>query len=178
MISSLFSSDFPDVAAPAARPESHLPRATISDVTGAVLKILRPDLQQRGSQFVVEVTETSEFLAGDPRPVAQVMADLLESVSRCALTNPVMVRVAMERGDVVITARQEGDSIGLVLARQLTERYGRTISCCVAKAGRGSQIVVRARVPESESESAATGVAYDWEAQMRLALAVTERPQA
>ena len=173
MISGLLSSDSADAAAPVARPESQLPRATLSDVTDAVLKILRPDLQRLGRQLVVEVTETSEFLDGDPTPVAQVMADLLDSVSRCALTDPVMVRVRMERADVVITAHQEGLCIDLVLARQLTERYGRAISCCVATVDDSSQIVVRVRVPESAS--AATGGAYDWEAQRLLALAVTDR---
>ena len=177
MLSSLLSADCPVPAAPEARPDSQVPRATLSDVTDAVLKILRPDLQQRGSQLVVEVTETSEFLEGDPSPVAQVMADLLESVSRCA-TNPVRVRVAMDRADVVITAWQEGLCLDLALARQLTERYGRAISCCVATAEHRSQIVVRVRVPASESASPVTGAAYDWEAQTRLALAVTGRPQA
>ena len=175
-MSSLVSAAF-RVAAPETRPHTQLPRATLSDVTDAVLKILRPDLQRRGRQLVVEVTETSEFLAGDPSPVAQVMADLLDSVSRCALTNRVMVRVALERDDVVITAREEGLGIGLALARQLTESYGRAISCCVAVANRSSEIVVRVRVPVSESESPASGP-YDWEAQRLLALAVTERLQA
>ena len=176
-ISSQLTAAFRVPAAPEARPHSQVPRATLSDVTDAVLKILRPDLQRRGRQLVVEVTETSEFLAGDPSPVAQVMADLLDSASGCALTNRVMVRVALERDDVVITAREDGVGIGLPLARQLTERYGRAISCCVAAADRSSEIVVRVRVPVSESESAATGAAYDWEAQRLLALAVTGRPQ-
>jgi len=178
MMSSLLTAAFPLVAQPEARPHSQLPRATLFDVTDAVLKILRPDLQRRGRELVVEVTETSEFLAGDPSPVAQVMADLLDSVSRCAQTNRVMVRVALERDDVAITAREEGLGIGLALARQLTESYGRAISCCVAVADRSSEIVVRVRVPESESEAAASGPAYDWEAQRLLALAVTERRQA
>ena len=177
MLSRLISAAAVVDAEPEAPSNSQLPRATLSDVTDAVLKILRPDLQQRGSQLVVEVTETSEFLDGDPSPVAQVMADLLESVSRCALTDPVRVRVAMGHADVVIAAHGEGFGNGLELARQLTERYGLAISCCVAAADRGSQIVVRVRVPESEFESAASGAAYDWEAQKLLALAVTERPQ-
>lgn len=172
----LLTTDFPVAAQPVARPNSQLPRATVSDVTGAVLKILRPDLQRRCRQLVVEVIETSEFLEGDPSPVAQAMADLLDSVSRCALTNRVMVRVALERDDVVITAREEGLGIGLDLARQLIERYGRAISCCVGAPERGSEIVVRVRVPVPEFESAATDTEYDWEAQMRLALAVTRRP--
>ena len=78
---------------------------------------------------------------------------------------------------IVITAREDGVGIGLPLARQLTERYGRAISCCVAAADGSSEIVVRVRVPVSESESAPTGAAYDWEAQRLLALAVTGRPQ-
>jgi hypothetical protein len=155
--------------------DSHLPRATLSDVTDAVLKILRPDLKRRGSQFVVEVTETSEFLDGDPCPVAQVLADLLESVSR-RTTYAVMMRVALERGQVVITARAPRFAIDLELARRLTERYGRAISCCVTPIERGSQMVVRVRVPVVEFESAAAAVAYDWQAQMQLALAVADRP--
>jgi hypothetical protein len=178
IMSSLLTAAFPVAAAPEIRPCPQLPRATLSDVTDAVLKIMRPDLRRRGRQLLVEVTETSEFLEGDPSPVAQVMADLLDSVSRCALTNRVMVRVAMERDDAVITAREDGLGIGLALARQLTERYGRAISCCVAASDRSSEIVVRVRVPVSESESAATGPEYDWEAQKLLALAVTGRPQA
>jgi len=155
-----------------------LPRATLSEVTYAVLKILRPDLQGRGRQLVVEVTETSEFLEGDPSPVAQVMADLLDSVTRCAQTNRVMVRIALERGQVVITAREAGLGIGLGLARQLTDSYGRAISCCVAAADGGSEIAVRVRVPGFELESTATAAVYDWEAHRLLALAVTERRQA
>jgi len=177
-MSSLFTAAFPVIEGPEARPHSQLPRATLSDVTDAVLKILRPDLQRRGRQLVVEVTETSEFLEGDPSPVAQVMADLLDSVTRCALTNRVMVRVAVERDQVVIAAREAGPSIGLALARQLTERYGRAISCCVAATDRSSEIVVRVRIPVCDSESAPTGAPYDWEAQRLLALAVTGRPQA
>jgi hypothetical protein len=173
---SLPTADFP-IAARAPRPHTHVPRATVSDVTNAVLKILRPDLQQRGRQLVVEVTETSEFLEGDPSPVAQVMADLLDSVSRCAHTNRVQVRVALERGQVVITAHEAGAGIGLALARQLTDNYGRAISCCIAANG-SSEIVVRVRVPGSEFESAATSAPYDWEAQRLLALAVAERFQA
>jgi hypothetical protein len=169
---SLLTADF---SIAAARRRSHVPRATVSDVTNAVLKILRPDLQRRGRQLVVEVTETSEFLEGDPSPVAQVMADLLDSVSRCAHTNRVQVRVAMERGQVVITAHEAGAGIGLALARQLTDSYGRAISCCVAPVNGSSEIVVRVRVPGSEFESAATSAPYDWEAQRLLALAVAER---
>ena len=125
---------------------------------------------------MVEITETSEFLDGDPRPVAQVLADLLESVSR-RTTYPVMMRLALERGDVVITARAAGLVIDLELARQLTERYGRGISCCVGGVDRTSQVVVRVRVPVAEDESAAADAAYDWEAQMQLALAVSRRPE-
>ena len=176
MMSSLVAAAIPVAALPAARPHSQLPRATVTDVTDAVLKILRPDLRRRGRQFVVEIIETFEFLGGDPSPVAQVMADLLDILSHCAVTNRVMVRVAVEHDDVVITAREEGPGIGLGLARELIERYGRAISCCVGAPERGSEIVVRVRVPVPEFESAATGAEYDWEAQMRLALAVTRRP--
>ena len=176
MLAALLTAPYEVAPEPKADADSDLPRATLSDVTDAVLKLLRPDLQRRGSQLVVEVTETSEFLAGDPRPVAQVLADLLESVSR-RTTYQVMMRLALERGQVVITARAPRFGFDLELARQLTARYGRVISCCVAEAQGGSQMVVRVRVPppEAELESAAVTVAYDWGAQMRLALAVSGR---
>lgn len=183
VLSSLLAGAFPTAVAPEAPPHAHVPSATLSDVTDTVLDILRPDLERRGLhlvvvrgdlerrclQLVVEVTETSEVLKGDPSPVAQVMADLLEGVSRCALGR-VMVRVALQDDQVVITARDDGLGIGLDLARELTERYGREISCCTAATNRSSEIVVRVRVPVSECESAATAVQYDWAAQTLLAL--------
>jgi hypothetical protein len=154
-VPSLLTAAFPRTAAPEARPDSPSPRATLSDVTEAVLKILRPDLERCDRQVVVEVTKASEVLDGDPAALAQVLADLLESVSRGALTNRVMLRVAMERGDVVITAREEVLSSGLELARQLNDRYGHTISCSVTAPAYCSEIVVRLRLPASESESGA-----------------------
>jgi len=144
MVSSLSAASFP-VDAPEGRPDAPVPRATLSDVTEAVLKILRPDLERCEREVVVEVTKASECFDGDPSALAQVLADLLESVSRGALTNRVMVRVAMQRGDVVITACEEGLSSGVALARQLTNRYGKAISCSVAAANRSTEIVVRVR---------------------------------
>ncbi|MGE5803493.1 MAG: hypothetical protein ACM358_14695 [Gemmatimonadota bacterium] len=145
MVSTLPAASFP-VAAPEDRPDAPEPRATLSDVTEAVLKILRPDLERCARQVVVEVTKASESFGGDPSALAQVLADLVESVSRGALTNRVMVRVAMQRGDVVITACEEGLSSGVELARQLTDRYGKAISCSVGSANRNTEIVVRVRV--------------------------------
>ncbi|HEV2671522.1 MAG TPA: hypothetical protein VGU74_10535 [Gemmatimonadales bacterium] len=179
MTSSLVRAACTVVDGPDVRSNPQVPRATLSDVTDAVLKILRPDLQRRSRQLVVEVTETSCFLEGDPSPVAQVMADLLDCVSRRALTNPVMVRVAVERDQVVIQAREAGRGIDLPLARQLTETYGLAISCSVVEeaADGGSEIEVRVRVPVAESAADGPEHEYDWEAQMLLALAVSGRPQ-
>ena len=145
MVSTLSTASFPVTGAPEGRPAASAPRATLSDVTEAVLHILRPDFERCEREVVVEVTEASEFLEGDPFALAQVMADLLESVSRGALNNRVMVRATMERGDVVITASEERLSSGVELARQLTDRYGKGISCSVATANRGTEIVVRVR---------------------------------
>jgi C4-dicarboxylate-specific signal transduction histidine kinase len=145
MVSSLLTAAFPLPAAPEARPDAPVPRATLSDVTEAVLKILRPDLERCDRHVVVEVTKASESLAGDPAALAQVLADLLESVSRGALTKRVMVRVTMERADVVITACEEGLSSGVTLARELTDRYGNAISCSAAAANGSVEIVVRVR---------------------------------
>lgn len=166
------------VDAPDIRPCRQSPRATLSDVMDAVLKILRPDLNRRGRQLVVEVTETSQFLDGDPSPVAQVIADLLDSVARCSLTNRIPVSAALEREYVVIRVGERDHAIGLPLVRQLTETYGRAISCCVTGTNGSSGIMVRIRVPVAEGESEAPGTEYDWEAQLRLALAISDRPQA
>ena len=163
---------------PDTRRRPQVPRATLSDVTDAVLKILRPDLARRGRQLVVEVTETSQFLAGDPSSAAQVLADLLDSASRHSQTDRIMVRVVLEREQVVIKAREQGLGIGLPLARQLTESYGHAISCSVATGACSSEIVVRVPVPVAEDEADESEHPYDWEAQTLLALAITERPQS
>lgn len=149
MVSTLCAAPFPLAIEPAVLPDAPLPCATLSDVTEAVLNILRPDLERCDRQLVVEIAEPSEVVDGDPSAVAQVLADLLESVSRGALTNRVRARVAMERGDVVITACEDGPGSGMALARELTDRYGMAISCCVAAASRSTEIVVRVRVAES-----------------------------
>lgn len=146
MVSTLPAASFPLAAAPEGRPDAPVAPATLSDVTEAVLKILRPDFERCARQVVVEVTQASESFDGDPSALAQVLADLLESVSRGALNNRVMVRVAMERAGVVITACEDGLSSGVDLARQLTDRYGKAISCSVAAAQRSTEIVVRVRV--------------------------------
>ena len=145
MVSTLAAESFPVAAAPEGRSAAPVPRATLSDVTEAVLNILRPDFERWERQVVVEVTKASESLDGDPSALAQVLADLLESVARGALNNRVMVRATMERGDVVITASEERLSSGVEVARQLADRYGKAISCSVATANRGTEIVVRVR---------------------------------
>ena len=146
MVSSLLPVSFPVAAAPERRPDAPVLRATLSDVTEAVLRILRPDLERCERQLVVEVDKASEFFDGDPSALAQVLADLLESVSRGALHNRVKVRVARERAGVVITAREEGLASGMALAREFTDRYGTAISCSVAAANRCTEIVVRVRL--------------------------------
>ena len=139
-----------------------VPLTTLSDVMEAVLESVGPDLARRGQRMMVDLVDSSTDTGRDLFPVADVIADVLESASLYSLTKRNLVRVAFEDDRVVITVRDEIPHSGWPLARRLTEKHGGRISCCSAETEWGTEVVVRLQVPvstlESDDSSATDGV--------------------
>jgi len=130
-----------------------VPLTTLSDVMEAVLESVGPDLARRGQRMMVDLVDSSTDTGRDLFPVADVIADVLESASLYSLTKRNLVHVVFEDNHVVITVRDQVPYSGGPLARRLTETHGGRISCCSAETERGAEVVVRLQVPVSKLES-------------------------
>ncbi len=129
------------------------PLPTLSDVMETVLEKVGPDLARRGNRMIVDLVDSSTDTGRDLSPVADVLADVLDSASLYSRTKRNVVRVALADDQVVMTVRDPVPDTGWPLARRLAETYGSRISCCTAETERGSEVVVQLPVPASKPES-------------------------
>jgi hypothetical protein len=131
--------------------ESPLP--TLSDVMEVVLERVGPELARRGNRMIVDLVDSSTDTGRDLSPVADVIADVIDSASVSSQTKRNFVRVAYDDDQVVITVRDPVPDSGPPLAHRLTELHGSRVRCRSARTERGAEVIVQLPVPVSKLES-------------------------
>ena len=130
-----------------------IPLPTLSDVMELVLERVGPDLARRGNRMIVDLVNSSTDTGRDLSPVADVIADVVNSASLSSRTKRNFVRVAFADDHVVITVRDPVPDSGPLLANQLTETHGGKVRCRSARTERGAEVVVQLPVPVAKLES-------------------------
>jgi hypothetical protein len=133
----------------------HSPLTTLSDVMEVVLDQVGPELARRGNRMIVDLVDSSTDTGRDLSPVADVIADVIDSASLSSRTNRNFVRVAYDDDQVVITVRDPVPDSGPPLAHRLTETHGSKVRCRSARTERGTEVIVQLPVPASRLESGA-----------------------
>jgi len=130
-----------------------IPLPTLSDVMEVVLERVGPDLVRRGNRMIVDLVDSSTDTGRDLSPVADVIADVIDSASLSSQTKRNFVRVAYADDHVVITVRDPVPDSGPPLAHRLTETHGSKVRCRSARTERGAEVVVQLPVPVAKLES-------------------------
>src|SRR5436309_15871519 len=101
-----------------------VPLPTLSDVMEAVLERVGPDLARREHSMIVDLADSCADTGRDLFPVADVIADVLESASLYSLTKPNIVHVVFEDDHDVITVRDQVPHTAGPLTRPIAETHG------------------------------------------------------
>ena len=102
--------------------------ATLDEVVGDVLRLVRPVVEERGAQLVVDVDDAAGALEVDRDALSQVLANLLDNALKFSLEAPdrrIHLIARAEGGRAIVQVRDHGPGVPRALLRRIFQPFER-----------------------------------------------------